>query len=293
MFKTDGVVVLFKPNIDKLNRNISTYLDGLNKLFIIDNTPNADLSKTFKDKRIKYIPLKDNKGIAYALNIGAKESINDGADWILTMDQDSSFIGDGFYELKKFVEKFSKDEYIGKICDTKFESIGIVSALQVIEQNAGDYLIGVTKPDVVMASGNLVNAKAYKKIKGFNEDMFIDCVDFDFCLNMRKHGYQILQLNFVRLKHYLGNTVKKRFLGLTMYADNHSSMRKYYEVRNRHYLYDMYHDEFPYYCKLELGRTKKELLKIWLFEKDKMKKTRAMYIGYSDYKKGKVGKGPF
>ena len=132
MFKTDGVVVLFKPNIDKLNRNISTYLDGLNKLFIIDNTPNADLSKTFKDKRIKYIPLKDNKGIAYALNIGAKESINDGADWILTMDQDSSFIGDGFYELKNFVEKFSHKDYIlAKFVDTKLKYMYCFRALQV------------------------------------------------------------------------------------------------------------------------------------------------------------------
>ena len=118
-----------------------------------------------------------------------------------------------------------------------------------------------------MASGNLVNAKAYKKIKGFNEDMFIDCVDFDFCLNMRKHGYQILQLNFVRLKHYLGNTVKKRFLGLTMYADNHSSMRKYYEVRNRHYLYDSIMI-IPYYCNLDLVEQKR-IIKIWLFKKIK------------------------
>ena len=85
--------------------------------------------------------------------------------------------------------------------------------------------------------------------------------------------------------------MKKKVLNKTVYADNHSAFRRYFITRNRHYLYDLYHNDFPLYCDLEIARTKKELLKIWLLEKNKIKKTKAIYRGYRDYKKGIKGSG--
>ena len=51
----------------------------------------------------------------------------------------------------------------------------------------------------------------------------------------------------------------------------------------------MYKKDFDEYCRLEVGMTKKELIKILLFEKDKLNKIRHIYKGYRDYKKGKKG----
>ena len=284
--KYDGVVVLFKPD-NNLNKNIDSYLPYLDKLFVVDNTPNVDLSDKFKkNKKIKYIPLNDNKGIAYALNVGAKEAIKDGADFLLTMDQDSRFKDDSLKKMEDFIEKFKKDNFVGNLIGADYKHLGIVSPFHLTVRTESETRVGVEFPLEVMTSGNLVNLEAYKKVNGFKDWLFIDCVDFDFCLNLRRHKYQIVQLNYCTLNHDLGDTIKINFLGKTMYADNHSAFRRYYITRNRHYLYDMYHKDFPTYCDIEIGRTKKELFKIWFFEKDKIKKTKAIYMGYRDYKRG-------
>ena len=285
--KLEGVVVLFKPD-DKMFENINSYLGDLKKLYIVDNTPGGDFNDRFKDnKKIKYIPLKENKGIAYALNVGAKEAIKDGADWLLTMDQDSSFEKGALKDMKSFIEFANNNPYLEKIIGVKADNIGIVSPFHITERTKLEKPTGIDRPLVVMTSGNLVNLKAYKKVKGFKDWLFIDCVDFDFCLNLRRHGYEVIQTNFARLQHSLGNTKEIDFLNKKVFADYHSSFRRFYITRNRHYLYDLYHEDFPVYTELELGRTKKELLKIWLFEKNKIKKTRAIYRGYRAYKKGK------
>lgn len=286
--KYQGVVVLYNPDL-KVNDNIKTYLEYLDKLYIVDNTPNSDLSSNFKNKKIKYIPLNENKGIAYALNVGAKEAIKDNADWLLTMDQDSSFRLNGMKDMITFIEKLKGDSYLETIIGNKYKDIGIVNPLHITVQNRMFDLSGLVHPLEVMTSGNLINLKAYKKIGGFKDWMFIDCVDFDYCLNLRKHHYEIVQLNFVKLDHELGETVEKKILSKTVYIDNHNAIRRYYITRNRHYLYDLYHKDFPIYCDLEIKRTRKELIKIWIFEKDKFKKTMYIYKGYRDYKKGKKG----
>lgn len=277
--KYAGVVVLYKPNEEILN-NIKTYIKYLDKLYVVDNTPNQDNSSLFNHKKIEYIANKENKGIAYALNVGANKAIKEKYDFLLTMDQDSSFQTGAVKKIIDYIEE-NKKEVV--------KSVGLVSAYHLTPQNDGVVVPDINKPLLVMTSGNFVNLKAHKKIGGFKDWMFIDCVDFDYCLNMRHHGYEIIQLFKAKLNHNLGNTEKKRLFGKTMFVSHHSPVRRYYMVRNRHYLYDMYHEEFPDYCNAELSRTKKEWYKVILFEHKKIKKSLMMYKGYRDYKKGIKG----
>lgn len=274
-----GVVVLFNPD-EKVINNINTYVNDLNKLYVVDNTPNKDNSYLFKNKKIEYIANKKNEGIAHALNIGANKAIKEKYDFLLTMDQDSSFPSGNVKKLINYIENNSK--YVLK-------EVGIISAYHLTPQNEFKVAPKVGNPLLVMTSGNFVNLKAHKKIGGFKDWMFIDCVDFDYCLNMRRHGYEIIQLFDAKLNHNLGNTEKKKLFGKTMFVSHHSPIRRYYMVRNRHYLYDMYHDDFPDYCNAEISRTKKEWVKILLFERKKIKKSLMMYRGYRDYKKNRKG----
>ena len=289
--KYEGVVVLFKPD-DKMLDNINSYVNELSKLYVVDNTPDGDISEKFVgNKKIEYIPLKENKGIAYALNVGAKRALKDKADWLLTMDQDSKFSDGELNKMKKFIELCKKEKNMEPIIEAKYSNIGLVSPFHVTVRTEKEKRFGIESPLNVMTSGNLINLKAYKKVGGFKDWLFIDCVDFDFCLNLRNHGFQVLQLNFVKLQHELGNTKRIGIRSKVVYVDNHSAFRRYYIARNRHYLYDIYNKDFPEYCRLELKSTRSELIKIWLFEKHKIKKTRAIIRGYRDYKKGVKGSG--
>ena len=286
--KYEGVVVLFHPE-DNLLDNIKSYINELDKLYVIDNTPDNDIKEKFKNnKKIEYIPLKENRGIAYALNLGATKAIKDKADWLLTMDQDSQFPPNTLNKMKEYITFYKNNKYMETINNTKYSEIGLISPFHITTKTADEAeRLGVEYPLVVMTSGNLINLSIYQKVGGFKDWLFIDCVDFDYCLNLRKNKYQIIQLNFAKLQHELGNMKKIKFGNKIVYTDNHSAFRRYYITRNRHYICDIYKNDFPMYCKLEIKCTKKELIKIWLFEKHKIKKTKAIYKGYRDYKKGK------
>lgn len=288
--KVYGVVVLYNPD-KKLKKNIETYIDGVEKLYLVDNTPDADNSKDFSgNKKIEYIPLKKNMGIAYALNYAAKLAIKEGAEWLLTMDQDSKFKDKtGVQDMLRFLEECKNNKYMDKVVGNTFEEIGIVSPFHCTERNQGEVLPGFTKPIEVMTSGNLVNLKAYKKVGGFKDWLFIDCVDFDFCMELRKKDYEVIQLSWVKLLHELGDLQEVKWMGKKTYTDNHSAFRRYFMTRNRFYLFDLHADRFYGFCIKAKHDTRKEIIKILLYENDKFKKLRETYRGYRDYKKGIKG----
>lgn len=275
-----GVVVAYNPIKEEMLQNIETYIDELEILYVVDNS-SVNNSEMFKDiPKVEYIPNLDNLGIAQALNTGAKKAYANGHEWILTMDQDSKFEKTAIKKMKSYIE-FSK--MIG-------ENLGIVSPLHLTPRT--DHIIpsGISYPLLVMTSGNLLNLEAFNKVGGFPEWYFIDCVDFDFCLALRSAKYEIVQVNTAILYHELGETIKQHIGKKVVFVDNHNHIRRYYIVRNRNYFCDRYRDEFPEYCALEQKCTRKEALKVLLFEKDKYRKLSYMYKGYKDYKAGLVGR---
>ena len=290
--KIEGAVVLYHPEDDIL-KNIETYINYVDKLYLIDNTPNVDSNDKYKKyKKIEYVPLKDNKGIAYALNYAAKLAIKDNASWLLTMDQDSSFYKDGLRKMIDFLKEMKKSKSLNEILGVNYDKIGVLSPYHITNKNQGNLGIikGVDYPDEVMTSGNLINLEAYKKIKGFKEWLFIDCVDFDYCFNLKKHGYEVMVLNYVYLNHNLGDIIKIKFLGKEIYTDNHNATRWYYMSRNRKYIISLYSDIFPAFCKYQEKCTRREMLKIILFEKNKFSKISAIIKGSKDFKHNVKGK---
>lgn len=285
--KIEAAVVFYKPTPEIAN-NINSYIDDVDKVYVIDNTPNEDNSSILpKNKKIKYICNKKNLGIAEALNIGAKNAIESGAEWLLTMDQDSTFHKGDVLKMKSLLIKLKNDKKTYN--SYPYDKIGILSPFHVIEQTKGEVHEGIEEKLIVMTSGNLINLDAYKKINGFKSWMFIDCVDFDYCLNLVKNGYKVYQYNEIKLIHNLGETKKKKFFNKIVFVSNHNANRRYYIARNRKYIYDLYNDFFPDYCKAEVSITKKDVIKILMYEKHKFKKIKAILEGLHDYRKGYVG----
>lgn len=264
-----GIVVVYNPKKDVIN-NINTYIGELNKLYVIDNSAN-DNSKMFKDKKISYISNKKNMGIAYALNRGITLAQKDKFDYVLTMDQDSTFKKDG---LKNYKEELEKN---------KDNKIGIYSPLH---KTKNDKLNKNIEEDslVVMTSGNILNIDIWEKVKGFKEWLFIDGVDQEYCLNIRKHGYEIKVFKNIILEHSLGKTENKKLLNHNFIITNHNYARRYFITRNRLYINEMYKEIYPNFCNQELKNSTKEKIKIILFEKDKIKKLKYIKKAKRDFK---------
>ena len=274
--KLAGVVVLYNPD-QKVINNINSYIDELDALYLVDNS-SADNSTLFMNEKVEYIPLRKNTGIAHALNVGAKKAIDHNFRYLLTMDQDSMFEKDALKNMKSIID-----------ADDEKDQVGIYSPFHktAISEPVPEELF--TSPLVVMTSGNIINLDIYKSVEGFKEWMFIDCVDFEYGLNVRKHGYTIKQINTVFLDHELGDYEIKHVFNKKIFCDNHSALRRYYIVRNSFYLYDMYHDDYPDYCQAVVKQAKQSFFYATVFEKHGFKKLIYMIRGYRDYRRGKKG----
>ena len=274
--KLSAVVVFYKPSKDNIS-NIDNYIKEVDKLYVVDNTDD-DVTRMESTDKIEYIKLGDNKGIAYALNVGAKKAIDDGYKYLLTLDQDSKMNADILKQMKDYL-KHNKDK-----------KVGLISPYQDIDAKDDKSNKEVEDMLEVMTSGNIIDLEAYQIIGGFKDWFFIDCVDTDYCMNLHKHGYKVLRLNNVVMKHELGNLVVHKLFGKEYPCYNHNPMRRYYIVRNNLYINDMYKDLYPDYCELLLRVQKGQVKRIIAFEKNKFKKLKMMFKGYRDYKNGVKGK---
>ncbi len=279
--KIAGIVTLYNPDSD-VKENIESYLSSIDKLYVIDNTPDRENKEILpKNKKVIYLPNYENVGVSTALNQGAKCAIDDGYKWLLTMDQDSRFKKDSIDKMIEYLEKN----------DTS--NIGLISPWHIINTGVKKPKDKIDHPLEVMTSGNIINLDSYQIIGGFKDWYFIDDIDIEYCMNLNSHGYHIDRLNYVELEHDLGDIEVKHFLNRDFVCSNHNYIRRYYMVRNTFYLIDEYQSKFPEYCHFLKRGLRGQLQNIILFEKDKYKKVRNMIRGYKDYKKKVKGKYPY
>ncbi|GAB2888735.1 hypothetical protein GCM10027026_46300 [Myroides odoratimimus subsp. xuanwuensis] len=82
--------------------------------------------------------------------------------------------------------------------------------------------------DYCITSGSLVDVDAWSAVGGYDEDLFIDYVDFDFCLRLRQWGFRIVRASRAEILHEIGHAA--RFGRFT--AWNHSPFRNYHMAQD-------------------------------------------------------------
>ena len=271
--KYAAVVIWFNPTLKNIE-NLNSLISSVDKIYISDNSINSN--ETLIDniplrEKFIYIPNYDNLGIATAQNEACQRALIDGYDWVLFMDQDSSFetslntyisLVENYYSQNRCIAIFSPNTYPYK--DTE----------QFVEQ--------------VISSGSIVKLSAWKECGGFLDKLFIDEVDTEFCWRIRKCGYSICRLNQIKMMHVIGTPFIIKILGKECTIQNHSYIRTYYVIRNRLY---MIHTYFSFkvlftYTKYNL----RDLFYILFFEKDKIRKIDSYFKGMIDFVLSKYGK---
>ncbi len=279
--KIAGIVTLYYPTLE-VKENILSYLDEIDQLYVVDNTPDQRNEKLLPiDKKIKYFFQNGNIGVAKALNIGAKKAIEEGYEWLLTMDQDSRFSKNSVSKMKSYLQT------------TKEKKIGLITPWHVVNTGIKKPKEKIDYPFEVMTSGNIISLNAYQKVKGYKDWFFIDDIDIEYCMNLNLHGYKIIRLNEIELNHDLGAIEVKRLFNRNFVCSNHNYIRRYYMVRNTFYLCDQYETYYKDYCRFLKRGLRGQLQNIILFEKDKIRKVRNMYRGYRDYRRGIKGSYPY
>ena len=277
-----GCVILYKPNLDTIT-NVESYIDYVKTLFIVNNGDGSNVINALLSKynNIVVINFNENVGIARALNEVLRRC-NRHYTHLLTMDQDSRFVEDSMKNYIEYLNQFDWNKTLG------------VSPKILDDMNAPPYSSDVVFKETkrVITSGNIISVNNAIAIGGFDEELFIDEVDFEFCYRGSLNGYvNYIFFKDVYLKHRLGNPIKIRLMNKTFETMNHNFLRKYYIARNRCYVYKKYKfmDE-KFFYKLYIKQNFYMFWQIVFIESDKWRKLRYFVKGIIDFYIGRMGK---
>jgi rhamnosyltransferase len=181
-------IVTFNPDIVLLGKNIRAIKDQVNQVVICDNgSKNLPAIKTRVneiDSNIIIIELKENFGIAYALNIICRFSQRNQYEWALTLDQDSICPICLVQELLKYANL----EMVGVVSP----NVAYANNEEFInkKQNAYEFVTWN------ITSASLTNINVWDLIGGFDESYFIDKVDLDYCISYQA-GYKVIEATII------------------------------------------------------------------------------------------------
>lgn len=216
--KVCGIVVTYYPDIQECVRNIRQYIDDIDHLIIWQNTPHDDLlgynliGLDGYANKIEYKGTGKNEGISYALNYALNYAYNNGYTHLLTMDQDSYWIG-----FDKYIRRISSLDTVA-ICGPKINN-------EVTMPQLGE-------PEYIITSGMIVPVKEVMDIGGYENNFIVDGIDTDLCYKAREAGIKILKISDGELRQKFGAPQKKRFFFKEFSTPGYSAFRLYGIARN-------------------------------------------------------------
>lgn len=241
------VVVLYMLPMSDLLPKLLDYVALGARLFVVDNTPfatesNADMSEPNIDG-VRYIRFGRNEGIGSALNTGIRAAFNDGQRYVVTFDQDSSMSGSNLAQLySKYKEleeagfqnfalgplPFNRKtgaSYLRRLARIRFV---IQNSLALWKRSKSNCL--VTRE--IITSGLMASRHTYAFNGLYNEELFIDYVDHEWCWRLASAGgFSAIDCS-IRLSHMVGHGELPFLGGIKISAP----WRSYFLFRNGIYL---------------------------------------------------------
>lgn len=239
-------VVISYNGRETIRRTIQALVRQVGHVHVVDNGSELDsleiLDSLEREYGISIQRLGRNCGVGYALNLGVAHARAIGCTWLLTMDQDS--IADS-----RMISAYQSAVLLNS------EAVSMSPRISREASVNGPVCVDIKS---AITSGNLVRIGVFDKIGTYDEGFFIDCIDFDFSLRLRRAGYKLLRIEGAAMQHQLGEPTKlPTFIG-KFYA-RHSPLRRYYMTRNYLYLAERHLFRFPVFI-IKLG-----ILRVVLF----------------------------
>jgi rhamnosyltransferase len=240
--ETAAVVVSY-DGADTLRETVGALRSQVATVHIVDNGSGPETSAVLdaleRDGTATVERLGANCGIAEALNRGVAHARALGSRWLLTMDQDSRVAPDLVAAYERAIVADAS-----RVCLSPTIDGGPRRRAPAAD---GEVQYAIT-------SGNLVRLDVFDAIGTYDASLFIDCVDFDFCLRLRRAGFRVHRVADARMFHRLGEAREVPAFARRHYI-LHSPVRRYYMFRNYLYLAERHLLRFPgFIAKLGVGQ---------------------------------------
>ncbi len=277
---TAAVVVAYFPD-EAFASRLRTTLSHFARVYVIDNTPPASAQvKLASTENLQYYRQSTNKGLADALNKGCSAALEDGFQWVSTLDQDTeleeSYL---LQQIQCWQRAIPKPFILG------------CNFLNVAKRGAPPRFPlqkNVQERRTVITSGSLMHLDTWQALGKFRSEYFIDGIDHEICLRARACGYSVALNPAVLMKHTIGSNLGKTF----WLPFDHTPLRKYYSTRNG------VRNLVDYGCQEPIWALRRSLSLLWevlavmTIEKPRLIKLQAMIRGFIDGCRGRMGLAP-
>lgn len=293
-----GVVITYQPGEDVFE-NLRTIVAECGEVLVVDNgSPRAICDRMADVSGVTLLALEQNMGIASGLNRAAHWARARGQIGIIVFDQDSKPLPGFASALWAVREHNPRAAVIGSCI---IEAGREKTSYRWIRRNPrwpgffqrvaceGTDQYGVT---TVISSGSLIELETWNRLGGFDEGLFIDYVDTDYCLKVIRSGRSVAVAAEATLNHHLGARAAGRILARDLRPMHHAPFRHYYIARNRVRIWRTHALAVPHWALFDLCFAGLNGFRVIFFETAKWAKFKALLLGTWDGLRGKTGACP-
>jgi rhamnosyltransferase len=237
-----AIIVSYNPEPARLRMLVKAIVPQVDHTVVVDNASPGDVAAilvAMDEPRLNFLPLRNNLGIAAAHNAGICWAREQGAEFVLLMDQDSvpdagmvASLSAAYQQLVAAGNKVAavgprfRDIESGRLAPhVRFGAIRFIPISCTPDQQ-------VVVTDLLISSGSLISIKALDAIGEMDEVLFIDQVDTEWVLRARAKGYTVWGHCQAAMTHALGETRRRVWLGRWREIPLHKPFRYYYMFRN-------------------------------------------------------------
>lgn len=274
-----AVISLYYPKEENAE-NAKKISQQVDYVYLCDNSKSNNENMFSTIENAAYCPNYQNLGLSKAFNKILKEhetEWNDN-DYIIFFDQDSQIELNHINELIKEYEILSEKVNVGCIGPVFFNQANSTLEIPTIKTKIGNMSYSVNN---TITSSMLMRYKILKELDYFNEELFLDLVDWDLCWRIRDKGYLCIITEKVVLNHCVGQGEKR--IGIVKLRVG-APIREYYQTRDA--LYEIRRKYVPIKMRIRLiaNVTIRPIVHLLFLDQ---RKERISYIsnGYRDYRK--------
>ena len=291
-----SVTVAFNPDRSRLVDQVRSLEPAVQHVVVIDNASREPVASILSGTSARVVALADNAGLASAFNRGIALAREHGSEFVLILDDDS-VPAPGMVEALVAAYRDRSSRGAAPVAavgpriqdprdrrDYPFIRLGWLRNRHL---RCGDAASEPIACDFLISSGCLIPLAAVEAVGAFDEELFIDSVDLEWCCRARSRGLALYGICNARLDHRLGD----RRLPVTDAFELvvHSPERIYYMTRNRFLLYRRAYMPFKWKMK-DVLRWMAKFAATMLLVPPRMAYLRMTLRGLADAAAGRTGR---
>lgn len=183
-------------------------------VLVLDNSPQfAGRLFGVVSPRTRYLPMRANLGTAGAMNEAWRQAVEGGADYVISFDQDSRPDSGLVQGLRASLERLAAaGERVAAIGPKKVDPrtgrpMRLLLPVNYRKRYASADTGDVVRVDHLISSGCLISMEAFQEVGPYDEALFLDYVDVEWCLRARAAGFAIVCDARLSMRHVIGDQV--------------------------------------------------------------------------------------